>query len=478
MLLEDFPFEPGFRLTDGDLLNKVAAEPAYSVDNTVTATGTAAATAYSIRATTTIITGGADQTGVRLPQPKVGRILFVWNFTASGKKVYPFATDTINSAASADIPFSQGMVLICTGSNSWSATQSTTNVVGDIILDASDADTATGTGHLVQIQGGTGGTTSGSGGGVTITGGSATGATGNGGDLLLASGDSKNGTGGNIILHAGSPTGLVSLETNATNISAPTKASGLIQQNTGATKDAASGAITSTTGSTSGTGVSGDVVITTGKTTGLTGSSTSGNVTITTGATAGAAANTGAINLTTGNPTGAGSKAGAINVTAGTPGGVVTVSAPSIALVGPTTLTGSLQVSGATALNGGGTMVGTFAGNPTFSGNVTISGTVQAGAVATSLPAAKTGAAYSVGATDAALILQPSGTFTLTLPAAAPAGRLLNLKLIAAFAVNSASANVVPLAGGAAAAPILPATAGKYASLQSDGTNWQIMAAN
>jgi hypothetical protein len=55
---------------------------------------------------------------------------------------------------------------------------------------------------------------------------------------------------------------------------------------------------------------------------------------------------------------------------------------------------------------------------------------------------------------------------------------LLSLKLIAAFAVNSASANVVPLAGGAAAAPILTGAAGKYATLQSDGTNWQIMAAN
>lgn len=92
--------------------------------------------------------------------------------------------------------------------------------------------------------------------------------------------------------------------------------------------------------------------------------------------------------------------------------------------------------------------------------------------------ATQTGTAYTVAVGDYSLILQPSAAFTLTLPAAAPAGRLINLKLIAAFAVNSSSANVVPLAGGAAGTAILPATAGKYCMLQSDGTSWQIMRAN
>jgi hypothetical protein len=44
--------------------------------------------------------------------------------------------------------------------------------------------------------------------------------------------------------------------------------------------------------------------------------------------------------------------------------------------------------------------------------------------------------------------------------------------------VNSASSNVVALAGGSAAAAILTATAGKFAALQSDGTNWNVMMAN
>jgi hypothetical protein len=49
---------------------------------------------------------------------------------------------------------------------------------------------------------------------------------------------------------------------------------------------------------------------------------------------------------------------------------------------------------------------------------------------------------------------------------------------MAAFAVNSAVANVVQLAGGAATSAILAATAGKWCVLQSDGTAWQIMSAN
>jgi hypothetical protein len=81
--------------------------------------------------------------------------------------------------------------------------------------------------------------------------------------------------------------------------------------------------------------------------------------------------------------------------------------------------------------------------------------------------------------TDGTIILNPPSACTLTLLAAATyPGRILRLKLIAAFAVTSVSANVVPLVGGAAVTAIMPATAGKYAVLQSDGTNWQIVEAN
>jgi hypothetical protein len=100
-------------------------------------------------------------------------------------------------------------------------------------------------------------------------------------------------------------------------------------------------------------------------------------------------------------------------------------------------------------------------------------------AFGTTVPAAKTTATYTVAATDTSLLLAPAATMTLTLPAASAfSGRQLILKLTTAFAVNSATANVVPLAGGAATAAIMIATAGKFCLLQSDGTNWQIMLAN
>jgi hypothetical protein len=58
------------------------------------------------------------------------------------------------------------------------------------------------------------------------------------------------------------------------------------------------------------------------------------------------------------------------------------------------------------------------------------------------------------------------------------AGRRLMLRNIASFAVESASANVVPLAGGAAGTAILPATPGAWRELVFDGTNWQTMSGN
>jgi hypothetical protein len=65
-----------------------------------------------------------------------------------------------------------------------------------------------------------------------------------------------------------------------------------------------------------------------------------------------------------------------------------------------------------------------------------------------------------------------------TLPAASGyTGRVVVLKTIQAQAINSASSNVVPLAGGAAGTAIVSGTAGNWAELVSDGTNWIIMKA-
>ena len=77
------------------------------------------------------------------------------------------------------------------------------------------------------------------------------------------------------------------------------------------------------------------------------------------------------------------------------------------------------------------------------------------------------------------IICNGAATITVTLPAAASwTGEEIMIKTIQAQLVNSASSNIVPLAGGAAGTAILTNTIGKWATLVSDGTNWLITDAN
>ena len=93
-------------------------------------------------------------------------------------------------------------------------------------------------------------------------------------------------------------------------------------------------------------------------------------------------------------------------------------------------------------------------------------------------PRAVTAGTDTVAATDITLLFNFAGTVTETLPSATTfVGRWLYVRTVQG-AANSASANVIPLIGGAAGTAILPATPGKWALLQADGTNWQITAAN
>lgn len=88
-------------------------------------------------------------------------------------------------------------------------------------------------------------------------------------------------------------------------------------------------------------------------------------------------------------------------------------------------------------------------------------------------------ASFSVSDGDFWYVCNGGASITVTLPNAATYdGPPINLSTIAAFTVVSASSNVVPLAGGAAGTAILAATAGKWATLVSDGTNWRIMQGN
>jgi len=111
-------------------------------------------------------------------------------------------------------------------------------------------------------------------------------------------------------------------------------------------------------------------------------------------------------------------------------------------------------------------------------GESNVSGTKVNTWFGTTVPTNQSGSTYTVGFGDNFLTFTGSGC-TVTLPAASSfSARILTLRTIVAFTVISASSNVVPLAGGSAGTAILAATAGKWAQLVSDGTNWQIMSGN
>ena len=83
----------------------------------------------------------------------------------------------------------------------------------------------------------------------------------------------------------------------------------------------------------------------------------------------------------------------------------------------------------------------------------------------------------TLNATHSTVINNRGASNTLTLPAASGcAGRKYHIVTIQAQTVVSASSNVVPRAGGAAGTAILPATDGAWAIIQSDGSNWLIIA--
>lgn len=94
-------------------------------------------------------------------------------------------------------------------------------------------------------------------------------------------------------------------------------------------------------------------------------------------------------------------------------------------------------------------------------------------------PVTETAATHTVATTTKHLICNRAGTVTVTLPSASTyAGRELVIKTIQAQTVVSAASNVIPQIGGAAATAILAATAGKFARIVANGTNWEIFEAN
>lgn len=98
--------------------------------------------------------------------------------------------------------------------------------------------------------------------------------------------------------------------------------------------------------------------------------------------------------------------------------------------------------------------------------------------VQTAIPVTNTAISYTFGP-EPWLIVNYAGTCTVTLPNAANnPGRCITIKTLTANAVVSAVSDVAPLASATAGTAILAATAGKWARLVSNGTNWVQMEGN
>lgn len=83
---------------------------------------------------------------------------------------------------------------------------------------------------------------------------------------------------------------------------------------------------------------------------------------------------------------------------------------------------------------------------------------------------------FTLADTENWIIVNKGSSCAVTLPAASSwTGREFTIKTIQAFAVVSASNNIIPRIGGAAGTAILPATQGAWATLVSNGTTWEIM---
>jgi hypothetical protein len=108
-------------------------------------------------------------------------------------------------------------------------------------------------------------------------------------------------------------------------------------------------------------------------------------------------------------------------------------------------------------------------------GTVTVTNVTASGYLSTTAPVIKT-ADFTVAATENWLISNKSSSCTVTLPTVASfTGREITIKNLAAFTVVSASSNVKPIGTNTAGTAILPATAGTWCTLVSDGTNWIVM---
>ena len=130
--------------------------------------------------------------------------------------------------------------------------------------------------------------------------------------------------------------------------------------------------------------------------------------------------------------------------------------------------------------------VGVAFADPEFE-SVTVTGAVAAASVAATgavsgtqlklnAPVTKT-ASFTLADSENFVVCNGAGSITVTFPtASANTGRVVWIKTIAAQTVVSASSNVKPINSGTAGTAILAASAGAWAMLVCDGTDWVVMA--
>jgi uncharacterized protein YaiE (UPF0345 family) len=133
------------------------------------------------------------------------------------------------------------------------------------------------------------------------------------------------------------------------------------------------------------------------------------------------------------------------------------------------TRTSSTVTEQFSVLNSGNVGIGTTSPTTTLQVN---------GALALKAPTTVNAATYSMTSTDSSLIITTTNCTITLLSAASYTGRILYIKNITAHSLTSNASNVVPLGSATAGTAILAATAGKFAMLQSDGTNWITMMSN
>ena len=104
---------------------------------------------------------------------------------------------------------------------------------------------------------------------------------------------------------------------------------------------------------------------------------------------------------------------------------------------------------------------------------------IKIGGTATSTAPKVLTTSYTVLPTDVSLIVNSASAVTLALPAASSCpGRVLFIKSVNIGGVVSASSTIAPLSSLTPSTTILTAILGKYATLVSDGVQWDVMNSN